>query len=102
MGCISVVRSLYFRIFLASYLNTFPSPEIAASINIHIFVLSRIMLADLLLLLLLSSSSSSRYFVYEPKVKLFPTCNITVVIAPNSYAVITAAIRNTGRCSPAQ
>jgi len=35
MGCVSIVRSLYCRIFLASYLITFPSPEIAASINIY-------------------------------------------------------------------
>jgi hypothetical protein len=35
MGCVSIVRFLYFRTFLASYLITFPYPEIAASINIH-------------------------------------------------------------------
>ena len=34
--CISVVRSLYFRIFLASFLVTFLSPEFATSINIHV------------------------------------------------------------------
>ena len=32
---ISIVRSLYFRIFSASFLITFLSPEIATSINIH-------------------------------------------------------------------
>ena len=33
--CISIVRSLYFRIFSASFLITFLSPEIATSINVH-------------------------------------------------------------------
>jgi hypothetical protein len=47
------VRSLYFRIFSASFLITFLSPGIATSINIHVlFSLSRI----IMLLLLLSSS----------------------------------------------
>ena len=36
MRCISIVRSLYFRIFSASFLLTFLSPEIAASFNIHV------------------------------------------------------------------
>jgi len=34
MRCISIVRSLYFRIFSASFLITFLSPEIATSINL--------------------------------------------------------------------
>ena len=34
MRCISIVRSLCFRIFSASFLITFLSPEIATSINI--------------------------------------------------------------------
>ena len=43
--CISIVRSLYFRIFWASFLITFLSPEIATSINIHVpFTLSWILL----------------------------------------------------------
>ena len=59
MRCISIVRFLYFRIFSASFLITFLSPEIATSINIHVpSSLSRLLL---LLLLLLSSSSSSLY-----------------------------------------
>ena len=69
MRCISIVRSLYFRIFSASFLNTFLSPEIATSINTHVpFSLSRIIMSGLLLgivlsvsLLLLLSSSSSLY-----------------------------------------
>jgi len=36
MRCISILRSLYFRIFSASFLITFPSPEIATSIHIHV------------------------------------------------------------------
>ena len=54
MRCISVVRSLYFRIFSASSLITFLSREIATSINIHVpLSLSRIISSGLLLLLLL-------------------------------------------------
>ena len=50
MHCISIVRSLYFIIFSASFLITFLSPEIATSINIHVpFSLSRIMMPGLLL-----------------------------------------------------
>ena len=36
MRCISIIRSLYFRIFSVSFLITFLSPEIATSINIHV------------------------------------------------------------------
>ena len=54
MRCISIVRSFYFRIFSASFLITFLSPEIATPINIHVpFSLSRIM-SGLLLGLVLS------------------------------------------------
>ena len=46
MSCISIVRSLYFRIFSASFLVTFLYPEIATSINIHVpFSLSRIIMS---------------------------------------------------------
>ena len=55
MRCISIVRSLYFRIFSASYLITFLSPEISTSINIHVlFSLSRIIMSGLLLGMVLS------------------------------------------------
>jgi hypothetical protein len=37
MRCISVVRSLYFKIFSASCLITFLSPEIATSIHMHYY-----------------------------------------------------------------
>jgi len=54
MRCISIVRSLYFN-FSASFLITFLSPEIAASINIHApFSLSRIIMSGLLLGIVLS------------------------------------------------
>src|SRR5215813_9257991 len=50
MRCISIVRSLYFKIFSASFLITFLSPEIATSINMHVpFSLSRIIMSGLLL-----------------------------------------------------
>ena len=55
MRCISIVRSLYFKIFSASFLITFLSPEIATSINIHVPAsLSRIIMSDLLLGMVLS------------------------------------------------
>ena len=55
MRCISIVRSLYFRIFSASFLITFLSPEIATSVNIHVpFSLSRIIMSGLLSGLVLS------------------------------------------------
>ena len=39
MRCISIVRSLYFRIFSVSFLIAFLSPEIATSINIIIIII---------------------------------------------------------------
>jgi hypothetical protein len=49
------VRSLYFRIFSASFLITFLSPEFGTSINIHVlFSLSRIIMSGLLLRMVLS------------------------------------------------
>ena len=49
MRFISIVRSLYFRIFWASVLITFLYPVIATSINIHApFSLSRIIMSSLL------------------------------------------------------
>jgi hypothetical protein len=54
MRCISIVRSLYFKIFSSSFLITFLSLEIATSIYMHVpFLLSRIIMPGLLLLLLL-------------------------------------------------
>ena len=55
MCCMSTVRYLYFRIFSASFLIAFPSPEIATSINIYVpFSLSRIIMSGLLLGIVLS------------------------------------------------
>ena len=66
MRCISIVRSLYFRIFSASFLITILSPEIATSINTRVpFSLSRIIIFGLLLLpLLLQLSSHSVAVVF--------------------------------------
>ena len=51
---ISIVRSVYFRIFLASFLIIFLSPEIATFINTHVhFSLSRIIMSRLLLRIVL-------------------------------------------------
>ena len=51
---ISIVRSLYFKIFSASFLITFLSPGIAISINIYFpFSLSRVIMSGLLLGLVL-------------------------------------------------
>jgi len=55
--CFYIPHALYFyfRIFSASFLITFLSPEIAASINIHVlFSLSRIIMSGLLLRMVLS------------------------------------------------
>ena len=55
MRCISIVSSLFFRIFSASFLITFLSPETATSINIYVlFSLSRIIMSGLLLGIFLS------------------------------------------------
>jgi hypothetical protein len=54
MRCIYIVRSSYFRIFSASFVITFLSPEIATSINIHVlFSLSRIIMSGLLLFVII-------------------------------------------------
>jgi hypothetical protein len=54
MRCISIVMSLYIRIFSVSFFITFLSPQIATSINIHVpFLLSWIMMSGLLLGLVL-------------------------------------------------
>ena len=50
LRCVSIVRSLYFRISFTSFLITFLSPEISTSINTHVpFSLLRILMFDLLL-----------------------------------------------------
>jgi hypothetical protein len=53
MRCIAIVRSLYFRIFSASFLITFLCPEISTSIIIIIIIIIII-----LLLLLLSPGTT--------------------------------------------
>ena len=60
MGCISIVRSLYFRIFSASFSIMFLSPEIAMSINVHVlFSISWIIMSGLLLGIVLSVVDST-------------------------------------------
>jgi hypothetical protein len=55
LRCISVVRSLYFTIFYASFFVSFISPEILTRINRHVpFSLPRIMTSGLLLMIVLS------------------------------------------------
>ena len=54
MPCISIVRSLYFRIFSVSFLITFLSPEIATSINKHVlFSLSWIIMSGLFIIIII-------------------------------------------------
>ena len=54
MRCISIVRSLYFRIFSDYFLIIFLSPDIAMSINIHVpFSLPLIIMSGLLLRIVL-------------------------------------------------
>ena len=55
MCCISILRSLYFKIFSASLLITVLSPGFAASINMHVpSLLSWIMMSALMLGVVLS------------------------------------------------
>jgi len=72
MCCISIVRSLYFRILSASFLITFLSPEFATSINIHVsFSLSRIIMSGFFV----GDSSVSLYLLNPQCVYLaFLTC----------------------------
>ena len=58
MCCISIVRSLYYTIFSASFCITFPLSEIATYINTPVpFTLSLIMMSGLLLGMVLSVCS---------------------------------------------
>ena len=51
MRCISIERSLYFKIFSASFLITILSPEITTSINIHVpFSLSQIIIIIIIII----------------------------------------------------
>jgi len=55
MRCISIVRSLYLRIFSNYFFISFLYPEIATSINIHVcFRLSQMIMSGLLLGVVLS------------------------------------------------
>ena len=93
MRCISNVSTLCFRIFSASFLIAFLSPEIATSLNIHVpFSLSRIIMSGLLLGIVLSvcicSSLTCFYWFWHmfipvffcPIVPLFPCICWSVVV----------------------
>ena len=85
MRCISVIRTLYFRVFSASFLVTFLSPEIAISNSTHVpLSLSQIMMSVLLLGMVLSvcicrfhnmvtlpSSTDFRTFAYRCSLSSF-------------------------------
>ena len=63
-SCISIVRSLYLKIFSASFLITFLSPGFAVSIIIHVpFSLSRIIMSGFLLGLVLSACTCRFYSI---------------------------------------
>jgi len=71
MRCISIVRISYFRIFSASFLITFLSPEIATSINEHVTLL----LLLLLLLLLKLQEMHLKSLITQVSVKrTFTVC----------------------------
>ena len=95
MRCIYIVRSLYFRIFSASFLITFLSSEIVTSINIHVpFSLSRIMVCLLLLLLLLVFSTT--LFLFCPfSVLVFCICTVLVLYLClcAGFAIDTCAVK---------
>ena len=65
MRCISIVRSLYLRIFSASFLITFLSPEIATSINTHVhFSLSRVIMSGLFIIIIIIESQMKIVKIY--------------------------------------
>ena len=65
MRWISVMRSLYFKIYSASFLITFLPPGIATSINMHVScLLSQIMMSGLLLKMVLSVRHYYYYYYY--------------------------------------
>jgi len=81
MDCISIVRSLYFKIFSASFLITFLSPEIATSISSHVsFSLSQIIMSGLLLGIVLSVSTC-----WFHSTVTFPPRFITIEFGTFSY-----------------
>ena len=78
MRCIASVRSSYFRIFLASLLVTFLSPQVATCISVHVpFSLSRITMSGLWLglLLLLLLLLLRFYHLYAGYLQLYNEMN---------------------------
>jgi hypothetical protein len=87
MRSISIVRSLYFRIFSTSFLITFLSPEIATAINMHVlFPLPRIIMSGLLLLLLWNWNFNSYNFAN--------LCNLARRKCKNNSLMMTYRCRN--------
>jgi len=81
---ISIMRTLYFKIFSASFLIIFLSPGIATSINVHVpCILSQIMMSGLLLGIVLS----------------FRTCWFHNISALTSWFVSTDFINWSYQCS---
>jgi hypothetical protein len=65
MRCFSIVRSLYFKIFSASFLITFLSPEIATSCYYYYYYHHIIIIIIIIIIrygCLLSQAFSSWYF----------------------------------------
>ena len=103
MRCISIVSSLYFRIFSASFLITFLSLEILTSINIHVpFSLSQIIMFIIIIIICHPYTGYLQWYTWnkpihrEQKfaailwlqfmvyVRLFPTkkiCTFTLVLS---------------------
>ena len=81
MRGISIVRSLHIRIFSASFLITFLSPEITTSINIHVpFSLSRIIMSGLLLGMVLSV-----WTCWFHSMVTLPSCPVSTDFETSSY-----------------
>ena len=72
MRCISTVRFLCCRIFSASYLITFLSPQIATSTNIDVaFSLSRILMSGLFIIIIKTTLRIKRKTILSTDRKYF-------------------------------
>ena len=95
MRYISIVRSLNFRIFSASFLITLLSPEIATSIYIHVpFSLSRIIMSGLCIIIMTPGHicrnvpANARLFTVQT-----PCTDLTIY---NYFARIISFVTSTG------
>ena len=90
MHSVSLVRSIYFKIFSASFSITFLSPEIATAINIHVpFSLSQIIVSGLLLGIVLSV-----YTCWFHSIVTLPSWFVTTDFGTCSYQCFLSS------CSP--